>query len=115
MASLPMTSQQFQRLLATLSPQMIHELLTMQTPYSQDLDLNSKDVADFLAIFTSILNAVLQLEGSYEHEGITRDHARQFIAHFDGWLTPSYEAATVRTNTVGQEIRRILNHVVTCI
>lgn len=110
MSFVTLTHHQFQSLLATLNPDMIRVLLTMQTPYSQDQDLNSKEVADFLAIFTSILNAVLQLEVCFVHEGITRDNARQFIAHFDRWLTPTYDAAIVRTNTVGDEIRRILNH-----
>jgi hypothetical protein len=110
MSSIGLTHQQFQSLLATLSPQIIQDLVTLQTPYSEEDYLNSKEVKGFLDIFTSILDTVLHLEKSYEHEGITRDNVKQFIAHFNEWLTPSYESASVRTCTVGDEIRRILNH-----
>ena len=105
-----LTPQQFQDLLANLTPQMIQELLTMRTPYSQEIGTNPKEVVDSLDKFKLILFVVLQLQVCFDYEGITRYDAIQFIAFFNKYLTPTYEAATIRTNTVGQEISRILNH-----
>jgi hypothetical protein len=76
-----LTPQQFQNLLAILTPQMIQELLTMRTPYSQEIGTNPKEVVDSLDKFKHILFAVLQLGMCSEYEGITRDDARQFVAH----------------------------------
>jgi hypothetical protein len=104
------TLQQFKHLLANLTPETILELLTMSIPYSQKMGTNSKEVDDFVAVFIDILNAVLQLQVCPVCEGITRNDARQFVALFNGHLTPTFDASTVRTNTVGEEILRILNH-----
>jgi hypothetical protein len=114
MSSLCPSSQEFANLLASLlanlTPDMIRTLFSIQTPYYNDIQMTEIDSMRFLDMFKRILDTVLQLEVCFEHNGITRDDARNFIALFDGMLTPTFEAATVRSDTVGQEIHRILNH-----
>jgi hypothetical protein len=104
------SSHEFANLLAKLTPVMIQTLFSIQTPYYDDIQMNEIDSMRFLDMFKRILDTVLQLEVCFEHNGITRVDARNFIALFDGMLTPTFEAATVRSETVGQETLRILNH-----
>jgi hypothetical protein len=103
-------AQTLQRFLAMLTPETIQMLLTVPILYSQKMGTNSKHVEDVVTFFKGILNAVLQLQVCVEHNGITRDDAKQFVALFNGHLTPTFDASIVRTITVGEEIRRILNH-----
>jgi hypothetical protein len=110
MSSVPPSLGQFIDNLTNLTPEQLRELLNLNIPYCTGFQENPENVQVFLNPFKEILDAMLQLQVCDEHNGITRDNAQQFIALFDGLLTPTVEAATVRSETVGQEIRRILNH-----
>ena len=111
MSSVAPTRADFNKLLSKLDPQAIVALLSCGIAYQQGDEYTSLTSASaMVSFFKWILNAVLQLQVCREHEGITCDDAMQFIALFDGYLTPTFKASTVRTSTVGQEIRRTLNH-----
>ena len=111
MSSVAPTRAYFDKLLSKLDQEAIVVLLTCGIVYLPGDEFTSLTSASaMVALFHWILGAVLQLQVCDKHDGITRDDARQFIALFDGYLTPTYEASTVRTSTVGEEFLRVLNH-----
>jgi hypothetical protein len=111
MSSVAPCRADFDKLLSKLDKEAIRTLLSCAIKYQPCDEFTSLTSASaMVALFHWILNAVLQLQVCYDHEGITRDDARRFIALFDGYLTPTFKASTVRTSTVGEEIRRTLNH-----
>jgi hypothetical protein len=111
MSSVAPTRADFDKLLSKLDHGTIVALLSCGIAYQQgDEYMSLTSASAMMSFFKWILNAVLQLQVCIEHDGITRDDARRFIALFDRYLTPTFKASTVRTSTVGQEIRRTLNH-----
>jgi hypothetical protein len=111
MSSVAPTRKDFDKLLSKLNPQAITLLLSCRIEYYPGDEFTSLTPASMMvALFHWILNTVLQLQVCCEHDGITREDAKRFIALFTGRLTPTFEASIVSTNIVGQEIHRLLNH-----
>ena len=92
------------------SADMRNRLLSLSTVYKQGDEYMNANSMSMIWVFRHVCDVIIQLGTCHEHEGVTRDDARQFIALFDGLLTPIFEAAMVPSKTVGQEIRRLLNH-----
>ena len=92
------------------SADMRNSLLSLPTVYEQGDEYMHTDSMRMIWVFRHARDVIIQLGTCHEHEGVTRDDARQFIALFDGLLTPTFEAAMVPSKTVGQEIHRLLNH-----